>query len=111
MGDDIAPSNDAELAEYYYDNRDSLMGEEADVLVAERLESVVSVRFTPSELDAVKRAADAAGLKLSAYIRQAALSTASVVDLDRARKDIRRLEHLVSDLSGGPWSRGLKRGR
>jgi hypothetical protein len=97
-----APSamSEAELAGYYYANRDSLVGEEADLRVAERLESVVSVRFTPSELAAVERAADDAGLKLSAYIRQAALSTASVVDLERARKEVGRLQSLVSDLSG-----------
>jgi hypothetical protein len=98
---DPSEMNDAELAEYYHANKDSLLGEEdVEVRIAERLESVVSVRFTPSELTALEQAADAAGLKLSAYIRQAALSNASVIDLERARREMRRLEGVVSNLSG-----------
>jgi hypothetical protein len=72
--------NDAELAEYYYANRDSVVGDEdVGVRIAKRLESVVPVRFTPSELTALEQSADAAGLKLSTYIRQAALSNSSVI--------------------------------
>jgi hypothetical protein len=93
--------SEAELAEHYYAHRDSVAGEEeVEVRFAERLVSVVSVRFTPSELAELERAAEAGGLKLSAYIRQAALSTASVVDLDQARRELRRLQNVVSDLTG-----------
>jgi len=49
-------------------------------------DSIVSVRFAASELEAVERQAREAGMKLTAYIRASALSGARVVDLDRLRK-------------------------
>jgi hypothetical protein len=92
--------DDAELAEHYYANRDSVVSDEdVDVRIAERPESVVAVRFTPSELSALEQAADAAELKLSAYVRQAALCPSSPVGLGRARRSIREIESLVRGLS------------
>ena len=89
-----------EYAEWLYQHRDDTEGwEEVEAEVSPNLASVVSVRLRRSELTAIETAADAAGLKLSTFIRQAALAASGVVDLDAARRDIDRLRRQVDELS------------
>ncbi|GDY30978.1 plasmid mobilization protein [Gandjariella thermophila] len=66
---------DAEAADFYYQHRNDpdLVGEEVEVVAPARLSRVVSVRFSPEEAEKVQQRAEAAGLTLSAYVRQAAL--------------------------------------
>lgn len=55
-----------------------------DNTVADEVSTVVSVRLRGDELEAVERAATAADLPLSTFIRQAALDAASPLDVRAA---------------------------
>ena len=83
-------STEAELAERYYERRHE--GGDWDEPVAldkpARLDVTLSVRFTRDELDAVRGAAERAGLKTTAFIRRAAVEALAQAPVDRAR-----LEH------------------
>lgn len=85
--DTTAGMSDADLAAYYdvHGLADFKGGEEIQI-EPEPKDAIVSVRFAAGELNAVERQAEAAGMKLTAYIRASALSSAQVVDLDRLRK-------------------------
>jgi hypothetical protein len=86
------------LADEIYEQRESVEGDEVDAEVDPNIRSVVSVRFNRGELAVIEAAAQSAGLALSTYIRNAALSTAGAIDLDAARRDLaslaKRLEQL-----------------
>jgi hypothetical protein len=88
----------AALAKELYDQRDALDGEEVEAEIDPAIRSVVSVRFNRGELGVIEAAAEKAGLALSTYIRNAALSAAGAIDLDAARRDLaslaKRLEQL-----------------
>ena len=71
----------------------------ADAEVSPTLSSVVSVRFPAGEIAAVERAASAADMKLSTYIRQAALAAAHTVNIDEARRDLSQLRSTVDKLA------------
>ncbi|MGH3679043.1 MAG: plasmid mobilization protein [Natronosporangium sp.] len=88
-----------EYAEWLHRHRDEPGWEQVEAEVSPNLATVVSVRLRRSELTAVANAAEAAGLKLSTFIRQAALSASSVVDLDAARRDLGRLRRQVDQLA------------
>lgn len=88
-----------EYAEWLYRNRDHAGWEPVEADVSANLATVVSVRLRRSELSAIDDAARAAGLKLSTFIRQAALSASGVVDLDAARRDLTRLRRQVDELA------------
>lgn len=88
-----------EYAEWLYRHRDEPGWEQVEAEVSPNLATVVSVRLRRGELTAIARAAEAAGLKLSTFIRQAALSASSVVDLEAARRDLTRLRRQVDQLA------------
>lgn len=62
-----------EEAEYFYANRKEF---ERNAKVPVSLERVVSTRFSEDELKLIDDAANAAGMKLSTYIRKAAVEAA-----------------------------------
>jgi hypothetical protein len=97
MGGDVTEpgkdATDAELASYYEQHRDAVWGEPEPVQRAERMEVTISVRFTPAEISAIRTRAEAAGRKLTAYIRQCALET------EERPIDRRRLSQSVAALS------------
>jgi hypothetical protein len=68
--------SDAEAAEFYYEHRNDpdTWREEVPAKIARRLDSVISVRFNSAEIARVQKAADTAGLSLSAYIRRLVLA-------------------------------------
>lgn len=78
---------EAERAEDYYQRREDEgeWGEPESVMKPARLEATLSVRFTREELDAVREAAERAGMKPTAFIRQAAVAAVARQPLDRAR--------------------------
>ena len=84
---------DAELARYYEQHREAAWGEPEPVQRTERLEVTISVRFTHAEITAIRARAEAAGLKLTAYIRRCALQT------EEPPIDRRRLSQSVAALS------------
>lgn len=92
-------SNEANLAEEFYRHRGDLAGEEVPSVTPARLDVMVSARFSAQEAQALRRAADGAGMTLSAFLRQCALaaSQTNVIDLDRVRQDVVRLRDLASD--------------
>lgn len=71
---------DAQAAEYYYRHRDEIEqepGEPVDLEPARPLSLVVSVRLRADEAEQVGAASEAAGMKISTFIRQAALAAAT----------------------------------
>lgn len=91
--------SEEELAEYFYEHRDELAGEEVPSRTPARLDVMFSARFSREEADAVREAADEAKMTLSAFLRQAVLATTGrrVVDLERVRKDVAKLRELSDD--------------
>jgi uncharacterized protein (DUF1778 family) len=87
----------AELARRAYEERGDLdSGEEVPrPEISTEVRSVVSVRFNPGELAAIERAARSAGVPLSSYIRNAALTTASPVDVEKLRGAVEKLQRDV----------------
>jgi hypothetical protein len=76
--------SDAELAEYYERTHDvSEFDESAAYPVEVRRNVTISVRFSQEEIEALRRQAEAVGLKVTAYIRAAALQASSPVDRKR----------------------------
>jgi predicted component of type VI protein secretion system len=92
---------EAELAERYYDRRhaDGDWGEPEPLDKPVRLEVTLSVRFTREEVEAVRAAAERAGMKPTAFIRQAAVEALARRPVDRARleKDLARAVELMRD--------------
>ena len=90
--------NDADLAEYYNSTRDVSEFEGGEVVESlmppqpETRSVTISVRFSPSELAEIEKVASAGGMRLTTFIREAALA-AEEPPLDRAE-----LLNLVSSL-------------
>lgn len=97
--DDVDKMTEAELAEYFHRHRDELAGEKVESRAPIRLDVMISVRFSGDEASALRAAAERAGMSLSAFLRQSVLaaSTSNVVDLDRVRQDVARVQELASD--------------
>jgi len=81
---------EAEIAERYYERRheDGDWDEPESLDKPVRLDVTLSVRFSREELEAVRTAAEQAGMKPTAFIRQAAVEA-----LSRRRVDRTRLQH------------------
>lgn len=72
-------TTEADLARHYDETHDtSGFGDREPVEV--RRNVTISVRFTSDELEALRRRADAAGVKVTAFIRAAALEADRPVD-------------------------------
>jgi hypothetical protein len=91
----------AEIAEGYYERRheDGDWREPEPLDKPVRLEVTLSVRFSREELEAVRTAAEQAGIKPTAFIRQAAVAALSRRPVDRARlqHDLARAVELMED--------------
>lgn len=74
MSEPDATATDAELADYYSRRNDADWGEPQPVQRPERLDVTISVRFTPTEIAAIRSRAAVSGLKPTAYIRRCALA-------------------------------------
>ncbi|MER6828533.1 hypothetical protein ABT352_21320 [Streptosporangium sp. NPDC000563] len=71
---DIAAMDEAERAQWFYDNREQVAEESTPAV----LDRVVSVRVSPEDLGLLTEAAAAAGMKLSAWLREVALEAAAM---------------------------------
>ena len=97
-----------EQAAYYNETHDvSEFDEGAAYPVVVRRNVTISVRFSEEEIEALRREAEVSGVKVTAYIRSAALNATSPVDHQRLRDALRaasdevaRAERLLS----GRWS-------
>ena len=97
MTDDAQrPPGEAKRAADYYRHRDEddRWGDPVEVRGPETLSVMVSVRFSRAEADHLAEAAEAAGMSRSAFVRQAALSSAAgkVVDVARVRRSVDEAE-------------------
>lgn len=79
---------------------DADWGEPIPVTV--RRNVTISVRFSADEIDTIRENADAAGMKVTAYIRQAALTGGETIDRDKVARavatvsdDLDRVRRLV----------------
>jgi hypothetical protein len=90
---------EAELAEYYYSHRDELAGEEVTSRTPARMDVMVSARFSKTEAAKVRAAAARANMSLSAFLRRRVLASLedNVIDLDRARADLREMRSKATD--------------
>ncbi|MEV4376070.1 hypothetical protein [Streptosporangium sp. NPDC049644] len=71
---DIAAMDEAERAQWFYDNREQVAEESTPAV----LDRVVSVRVSPDDLGLLTEAAAAAGMKLSAWLRKVGLEAAAM---------------------------------
>lgn len=77
MNTNLGRLSEAELAEWQYDHRDELdahLGEPVDVTMADDLAVTISFETSGAEADAIRRAAAAAGVSMSTWIRAAILA-------------------------------------
>lgn len=90
---------EAELADYFYRHRDDIAGEEVSSQTPVRLDVMISARFTAAEAARVRAAAERAGMSVSAFLRQQALSAvgSNVVDLSRVRADLEDVRSKAND--------------
>ena len=96
--------SETELAEYYDRTRDTSGFDEASSQPVEvRRNVTISVRFSEDEMAELRRAAEAAGLKVTSYIRAAALQARSPVDryrlqvaLHAVSRDVAEAERLLA---------------
>jgi len=100
MTDHPEPSSEAERADEYWAHRDDQdrWGEPIEARGPELLSVMVSARFSRAEADQLAAAAEAAGMTRSAFVRQAALSSAGgkVVDVARVRRSVDEAERQLS---------------
>lgn len=90
-------ASDVELADHYDEHRDPAAWGPEEPASTERLEVTISVRFTASEIAALRARAEAAGVKPTTYIRRLALA-AEELPLDREHLT-RLLDTLWRDLN------------
>ena len=103
MGKSTKEATEAELAKRYEETRDLSGFEGGSVEPVEvRRNVTISVRFSDEELAVLRARAEAAGTKVTAYIRAAALQQAAPLDrlqliqaLEAASADVARAERLL----------------
>jgi|GEM_PF-5699851 len=71
---DISAMDEAERAQWFCDNREQVAEESTSAV----LDRVISVRVSPEDLGLPTEAAAAAGMKLSAWLREVALEAAAM---------------------------------
>jgi hypothetical protein len=81
---------EAELADYFYTHRDDLAGEVVPSRKPERMDVMISARFTPSEAAELRAAAEQAKMSVSAFLRHRVMAAlrSNVIDIERARADL-----------------------
>lgn len=95
---------EAELAEYYNETEDiSEFDLEHPEPVTIRRNVTISVRFSPEELEDLRARAEGAGVKVTSFIRAAALEATSPVDraaLGELARELERRAHDVATMVG-----------
>lgn len=100
MTDNLESLPEAERAEEHWARRDDedRWADPVEARGPEPLSVMVSARFSRTEADQLAAAAEAAGMTRSAFVRQAALSSAGgkVVDVARVRRSVDEAERQLS---------------
>lgn len=89
-------ASEAELAKTYQESRDPSGFDGEGEPVEVRRNITISVRFSDVEIEALRREAEAAGVRLTAYIRAAALDAGSPVDRKRLQDALRAVSEDVA---------------
>ncbi|MGH3905259.1 MAG: plasmid mobilization protein [Pseudonocardiaceae bacterium] len=95
---------DEQVAEHYYRHREEIErdpGEPVDIEPARPLSLVVSVRLREDEAEQVAVAAEEAGMKVSTFIRQAAVAAATrdeSLDLEALARRLASVRRAVDDV-------------
>ncbi|MGH3385912.1 MAG: plasmid mobilization protein [Nocardioidaceae bacterium] len=90
-----------ELAKQYDESRVvSDFDESASTRVEVRRNVTISIRFAEDEIEELRRRADQAGVKVTAFIRAAALEAAAPVDRAALKLALGRLEEQAHELAG-----------
>lgn len=91
--------SEAEEADFLYAHRDDpdLVGEEVPYKAPRGAR--VAVRLSFDEERRIREAAEAVGMSLSAFLRQAALTAAegTVIDIERIRRDVEAARSRIDD--------------
>jgi len=91
----------AELADYYNETEDLAGFGDDSVPVTVKRSVTISVRFSDDEIAALRERADAAGVKVTSFIRAAALEATSPVDraaLSELARGLEQHAHRVVEL-------------
>jgi len=96
----MAKQTNAELADYYNETEDlSEFDEENAVPVTVKRAVTISVRFSDEEIAELRARAEQAGVKVTSFIRAAALEASSPVDraaLGELARDLEQRAHRVA---------------
>ena len=97
----MARKTEAELADYYNETEDlSGFDEEIVVPVTVKRSVTISVRFSDEEIAELRARAEQAGVKVTSFIRAAALEATSPVDravLGELARDLEQRAHQVAE--------------
>ena len=97
----MAKKTEAELADYYNETQDlSGFDEGSFVPVTVRRSVTISVRFSDEEIAELRAHAEQAGVKVTSFIRAAALEATSPVDrvaLGELARDLEQRAHQVAE--------------
>ena len=92
---------EAELADHYNHTQDtSDFDERQEVQISVKRSVTISVRFSDMEIAELRARADLAGVKVTSFIRSAALEAASPVDraaLGELARDLEQRAHQVAE--------------
>ena len=109
----VEDMTEAELAEYYYEHRDDLEGEDIteQVEVATPLAIQIAVRFNQDEASAIRKAAADAEVSVSEFIRNACRIVMDVpASQDGLMQRVEQLEQAVFDTKKTATKRTRVRG-
>ena len=98
-------NNEAELAEQYNQTHDVSGFESEAEPIEVRRNVTISVRFSAEEIDTLRQRADEAGVKVTAYIRSAALEAGRPLDRSALSRRVAVLveqAHELRDVVGWP---------
>lgn len=100
MSKKTGKATEEERAEEHYLHRDDedRWGDPVPSQAPVQLSVMVSARFSRSEADQLRAAAQAAGMTRSAFVRQAALTAAQgqVIDVQRVRREVTAAERRLA---------------
>jgi predicted DNA binding CopG/RHH family protein len=99
----MAKMTEAELADDYNESKDLSEFDEANAVSLTVKRSItISVRFSDKEIEQLRARAEQAGVKVTSFIRAAALEAASPVDrvaLGELARDLEQRAHVVAELA------------
>lgn len=96
----MAKKSNAKLAEQYNDTGDlSGFDQDAGTQVTTKRAVTISVRFSDEEIAILRNRADNAGVKVTSFIRAAALEATNPVDLATLTQLARDLERRAHDVA------------